>query len=334
MCTMLFANELQVTISGERMKKRLISLLVMLSVFLTACGGNENTTEHSDKLQVVTSFYPVYLLAQAVTAGAEHVELKNMAQPQTGCLHDYELTISDMKLLEGADVLIINGGGMENFLTQALERYPELIIVDTSDGIELLEEEGHHHHEEETEEEHDAHEGHDHEGNPHIWLSPEKAAHQAETIAAALSELDQAEREIFAENAEKFHRGAHELEERAHAIGIPEGECAAVFHEGFSYLTELFHMENVFGIFADDYEMPSAKELAEAADESAKHEIRFFLTAADGGQIYAETIAAEMGETVVVLDPLTTADEAGLSYLERMEKNIETVEKHWKEGTE
>ena len=331
---MLLANELQVMISGEIMKKRLFSLLVMLSVFLTACGGNENTTEHSDKLQVVTSFYPVYLLAQAVTEGAEGLELRNMAQPQTGCLHDYELTISDMKLLEGADVLIINGGGMESFLEQALERYPELVIVDTSDGIELLEEEEHHHHEGETEEEHDAHEGHDHEGNPHIWLSPEKAAHQAETIAAALCELNPAEKEIFAENAETFHEEAHELEERVHAIGIPEGEFAAVFHEGFSYLTELFHMENVFGIFADEYQMPSAKELAEATDEAKEHEIRFFLTAADGGRIYAETLAKELDEKVILLDPLTTADEEGLSYLERMGKNIEAVETYWKEGAE
>ena len=316
------------------MKKRVFVLLMALMLIVSGCSKQTDTTENNEKLQVVTSFYPIYLLAQAVTEGAEGLELKNMAQPQTGCLHDYELTISDMKLLEGADVLIINGGGMENFLNQALERYPELIIVDTSDGIELLEEEGHHHHEEETEEEHDAHDGHDHEGNPHIWLSPEKAAHQAETIAAALSELDQAEKKIFAENAGKFHADAHELEERAHAIGIPEGEFAAVFHEGFAYLSELFHMETVFGMFADEYQMPSAKELAEAADEAKEHGVRFFLTADDNGRIYAETLAAEADETVILMDPLTTADEDNLSYVERMAENIETIEKHWKEGTE
>ena len=316
------------------MKKRVFVLLMVLMLIVSGCSKQTDTTENNEKLQVVTSFYPVYLLAQAVTEGAEGLELKNMAQPQTGCLHDYELTISDMKLLERADVLIINGGGMENFLTQALERYPELIIVDTSDGIELLEEEGHHHHEEETEEEHDAHEGHGHEGNPHIWLSPEKAAHQAETIAAALSELDQAEKAVFAENAEKFHADAHELEKRAHAVGIPEGEFAAVFHEGFVYLSELFRMETVFGMFADEYQMPSAKELAEAADEAKEHGVRFFLTADDNGRIYAETLAAEADETVILMDPLTTADEDNLSYVERMAENIETIEKHWKEGTE
>ena len=123
------------------MKNKLILFLLMLTMVVSGCSRNNDTTEGTGKLRVVTSFYPMYLLAQAVTEGAAELELMNMAQPQTGCLHDYELTISDMKLLERADVLIINGGGMESFLEQALERYPELVIVDTSHGIELLEEE-------------------------------------------------------------------------------------------------------------------------------------------------------------------------------------------------
>lgn len=349
------------------MKKRIISLLLMLSMILTACGAETNTTENSEKLTVVTSFYPIYLLTQEVVEGAENVVLKNMAQPQTGCLHDYELTISDMKLLEGADVLIVNGGGMESFLEQAIERYPDLKVVDTSAGIELLEEEEHHHHGEETEaheheeheeeeeahlhedeehledaEEHsheeDAHEedahGHSHEGNPHIWLSPARAVQQVENICTALSELDKADAEIFAENAADFHAEAEALLEQAHEIGIPEEMHSAVFHEGFGYFAELFHMENVFGIFADEYQMPSARKLAEATDEAKGHDIRFFLTADDTGKIYAETLAAEVDEKIVLLDPLTTADEENLSYMERMQKNIETIERHWKEVAE
>lgn len=123
------------------------------------------------------------------------------------------------------------------------------------------------------------------------------------------------------------------MQEKAHAIGIPEGESSAVFHEGFAYFAELFHMENVCGIFADEYQMPSAKELTEATDEAKGHGIRFFLTAADNGRIYAETLAAEVDKKVILLDPLTTADEKGLSYLERMEKNIDAVAEYWKEET-
>lgn len=310
------------------MKKKRIFLLCLLSLLLTACTAEKHTIETDGKLRVVTSFYPMYLLAQAVTEGADGLELVNMAQPQTGCLHDYELTISDMKLLEGADVLIINGGGMESFLEQAMEQYPALTIIDTSEGIALLEEEEHHHHGEDADE-HD----HEHEaGNPHLWLSPKRAAEQAENMAAALSKLDTADAAILSKNAADFRTAALLLEKEAQAAEIPAGEFAAVFHEGFPYLAELFGMETASGIFADEYQMSSAKELAEAAEEAKVHHIRFFLTAADNGEIYAETLAREAGESVLVLDPLTTADAEGLSYLERMEKNIAAIKDYGKEG--
>lgn len=312
------------------MKKKGFVLFLLTVMLFTACGTDKNKTEETDKLTVVTSFYPVYLLAQEITQGADGIKLENMAQPQTGCLHDYELSISDMKLLETADVFIINGGGMESFLNQALERYPDLKVVDTSEGISLLEEEGHHHHDEEEEaEEHEHEHEHEHEGNSHIWLSPARAAQQAENIAAALSEIDKADAAVFAENVANFKKETDVLLQEAAQIALPEETEAEVFHEGFAYFAELFGMEIASGIFVDEYQIPSAKELTEAADEAKEHDIRFFLTAADDGRIYAETLAGETGETITLLDPLTTAAEG--SYTERMRKNIQAVAEHWKE---
>ena len=307
------------------MKKKGFVLFLLTALLFTACGTDKNKTEETDKLTVVTSFYPVYLLAQEITQGAEGITLENMAQPQTGCLHDYELSISDMKLLETADVFIINGGGMESFLNQALERYPDLTVIDTSEGISLLEEEGHHHHDEEEEA------ADEHEGNSHIWLSPARAAQQAENIAAALSEMDKADAAVFAKNAANFKKETDALLQEAAQIALPEDTEVEVFHEGFAYFAELFGMEIASGIFVDEYQVPSAKELTEAADEAKEHNIRFFLTAADDGRIYAETLAGETGETITLLDPLTTAAEG--SYTERMRKNIQAVAEHWKEVT-
>ena len=113
---------------------------------------------------------------------------------------------------------------------------------------------------------------------------------------------------------------------------MPEGTEAEVFHEGFAYFAELFGMEIASGIFVDEYQVPSAKELTEAADEAREHKIQFFLTAADDGRIYAETLAQETGETITLLDPLTTAAEGNPSYTERMRRNIQAVAQHWKEA--
>ena len=296
------------------MKKKGLVLFLLSALLFTACGTEKNKTEETDKLTVVTSFYPVYLLAQEIVQGAEGIRLENMAQPQTGCLHDYELSISDMKLLETADIFIINGGGMESFLEQALERYPELTVVDTSEGIALLEEEAHHHHDEEEEAE-----AHEHE-------------HENEGIAAALSEMDQADAAVFAENAARFKEETDALLQEAAQLNLPEGTEAEVFHEGFAYFAELFGMEIASGIFVDEYQVPSAKELTEAADEAREHNVRVFLTAADDGRIYAETLAQETGETLTRLDPLTTAAEGNPSYIERMRRNIQAVAQHWKEA--
>ena len=307
------------------MKKKGLVLFLLSALLFTACGTEKNKTEETDKLTVVTSFYPVYLLAQEIVQGAEGIRLENMAQPQTGCLHDYELSISDMKLLETADIFIIN--------EQALERYPELTVVDTSEGIALLEEEEHHHHDEEEEAEaHEHEQEHEHEGNSHIWLSPARAAQQAESIAAALSEMDQADAAVFAENAARFKEETDALLQEAAQLNLPEGTEAEVFHEGFAYFAELFGMEIASGIFVDEYQVPSAKELTEAADEAREHKIQFFLTAADDGRIYAETLAQETGETITLLDPLTTAAEGNPSYTERMRRNIQAVAQHWKEA--
>lgn len=90
-------------------------------------------------LLVVTSFYPMYVAAENVIENVEGVTLKNLSEPQTGCLHDYQLTAADMKLLSKADVFIVNGGGIESFLSDVAESYPNLKIVQACDGIDLLE---------------------------------------------------------------------------------------------------------------------------------------------------------------------------------------------------
>ena len=88
---------------------------------------------------VVTSFYPMYVAAENVIGDVEGVTLENLSEPQTGCLHDYQLTAADMKLLSKADVFIVNGGGIESFLSDVAESYPNLKIIQACDGIDLLE---------------------------------------------------------------------------------------------------------------------------------------------------------------------------------------------------
>lgn len=104
------------------MKKLLLVVLSLMTMMVfTACGSEKTTTSQEDKansedkIKIVTSFYPIYIETLNVTKGIDGVVVENMTKPQTGCLHDYQMTPADMKKLENADVFIANGAGMESF---------------------------------------------------------------------------------------------------------------------------------------------------------------------------------------------------------------------------
>ena len=103
-------------------------------------GNTKNTDEADDILTVVTSFYPMYIAALNIVDGVEGVRLENLSEPQTGCLHDFQLTPEDMKLLSTADVFVINGGGIESFMSDVAKAYPKLDVVEACEDVVLLSE--------------------------------------------------------------------------------------------------------------------------------------------------------------------------------------------------
>ena len=99
-----------------RVRNIVLLLLAVGTILLAGCGAQTATKEHSGNFHIVTSFYPMYIDAINITRGVDGVTVTNMTKPQTGCLHDYQLTTEDMKTLEKADAFIVNGAGMESFL--------------------------------------------------------------------------------------------------------------------------------------------------------------------------------------------------------------------------
>ena len=148
---------------------RLISLLLIL-MLLPVCALGET---------VVTSFYPIWLLARNLAEGIPGLEVRNLAAPDTGCLHDYQLQSQDMKVLEEADLFLVNGAGMESYLDLVFSAFPDLPVARASDGVPLLYgmdalQIG------ESEEEEEG------EANAHIWLSASNAVLMARNLADAM----------------------------------------------------------------------------------------------------------------------------------------------------
>ncbi len=119
------------------MKRNVLRLCL---VFLGCCSvvllPQKEAWSAEKTLKVLASTFPIYQITRNITAGASGIEVDLMIPAQMGCPHDYALTPQDMRKLAKADMLIINGQGMEEFLGAPLQKAnPALKIIDSSQGI-------------------------------------------------------------------------------------------------------------------------------------------------------------------------------------------------------
>lgn len=299
------------------MKKKLLFAAVMSSLLcLSSCGQADVADDN--ELHVTASFYPIYIIAENVIGNTEGIDLENMAQPQTGCLHDYQLSTGDMKKLENTDLFIINGRGMESFLDNALELFPDLAIVDTSKGVTSLEEDGHGHVETEgaSEEGSEEDDSHDHEENSHFWILPENAAIQAQNICEALSEACPDKAGEFEENTENFINSIKTID-----TFDGNGTKVCIFNEAFAYLHLSYGFDVRLCVEMDENQTPSARELAEIITTIKDEGITLLIAADDASKAIADTIARETDAKVIVLDPVLTGDFSPESYVDALNEN-------------
>jgi len=339
--------------------------------------------EGTEDLVCVTSFYPVQLLAEAVTEGAEGVTVRNLTENHSGCIHDYTLTTQDMRLLSTAELFVINGGEMELFLEKAAAEYTDLVIVDTSEGYAFLEgvehshahgaeadehseeectdpthdheeeehsaedctDPAHHHETEESGEE--AHYGHSHALNAHLWMDIEGYLLQLSRVEEAFVKADPAQAELYRKNAEDCRAELAKLkEEYAEAKELLSGKETVVFHEGFVYLLNMLGIETVHCLAMDSDTQIAAGEAAEIVKECKHHGIDVLFAEREYAETVTDTFGKELSCKVVVLDPVTSgkatvsdganAENAGAAepaksgiavYCEKMRENLEVIKR-------
>jgi len=279
-------------------------------------------TVDTSKINVVTSFYPMYMAVANIVDGVEDVELKNLTATTTGCLHDYQLTTSNMITLSTADVLIVNGGGMETFIDKAIASYNNLKIIDASEGIlEHHDEEEHSH----TNEEHEGH-SHEHGENAHIWVSLSMYIKQVENIRNELVELDSKNADKYIENADKYIDELEALKGKMHvSLDSIENKKIVTFHEAFEFFAEEFDLDIVAVIEREPGTYPSAREVANIIDLVRENDVNAIFVEPQYSRTAADTIARETGVSVYVLDPIVTGELDKDAYINLMNYNLETL---------
>lgn len=275
-------------------------------------------------LRVVTSFYPMYVHALNVAGGVEGVNVENLTEPIAGCLHDFQLTTTHMRRLSDADVLVVNGGGMETFIEKAVAQRPGLKIVEASRGIQFLQKEAGHC----RDHGHDHHHHHDHgDVNEHVWVSPELAIRQVWNIAKGLADIDPDRGDAYRANAKAYADKLGALRKRmATELRPLRGKRVVTFHEAFPYFAQEFGLEVAAVVQREPGTEPSPKELAETIDLVRSSKVVAVFAEPQYPASGAQAIRRETGVQFGVLDPVVTGPEAPEkardAYLAAMEKNL------------
>lgn len=309
---------------------KLLTLLITTSFLFIGCNNNvdSNKTTDDDTLNIVTSFYPLYISTINITKDIPNVTVTNMTKSQTGCLHDYQLTPQDLKTLENADILVINGAGMESFLDGIISQYPNLEIVDATKGLSLLEDDTHSHddhdHDHDTEDD-----DHDHEYNAHVWVSVTGNIDEVKNISSQLESLNPENKEAYESNTNTYVAKLEDLKNEMHEEldNLPNRDIIT-FHEAFPYFAEEFNL-NIAGVIEIEPDSePSAKEIEEIINTVKEKNIKALFTEPQYSSKVAETIATETGATVYELDPIVTGDsnpDAYDDYINKMKKNLDVL---------
>ena len=242
--------------------KHFLSILLLLAAFLV-----------SADVKIIGTTRSVTAITKALMQGIPGCHVEVLLPEISGCPHDYSLTPADMKRLSGANIVVINGGGMEGFLNGVVERIcPGAKIVDASKGILpdtkqtpcVNEKHCHHHH---------------HHHNEHILASPQMAGKAIQSISSQLRVIFADKPSVAKKIGENTVRFFNELNKistdyRNFAASIPPAKKRIlVQHSIFDYLAKEAGFEVKGTIFKHDMQEPSASEAAKLIRQIKKDKI-------------------------------------------------------------
>ena len=280
--------------------------------------------------QVLTALYPLEFLTQQVAGELASV---TSVTPQGAEPHDLELAPAQVREIGAAD-LIVYIGGFQPALDDAVAQRPPRTVVDATEVLALSEGIGHEDEDDDVghedddgdhEADHD-HAHHDHDGDPHFWLDPTLLARLAAPVADALAELDPDNATTYAANAERVAAELSELDlELATGLATCERDVVVVSHEAFGFLAERYGLTQVGLSGIDPEGEPSPARLREIRAVVAEHDVTTIFTETLVSPKAAEVLAADLGISTALLDPVETQVDPDADYRDVMRSNLEAL---------
>ena len=282
------------------MKQR-FALLGLLLFLLAGCAPQQPPAK------IAATTLPVYEFTARLCSGTD-LTVTQLVSENVSCLHDYSLSVSQVKAAESAELIVLSGGGLEDFMADLLAGRT---VLDASHGISLLESCGH---------DHDEH--HHHEHDPHLWLSPDFAKAMCQNIYNGLIAEYPGYTPVFEANLKGLLYELDALQAYG-AEQLANLSCRKLitFHDGFAYFADAFDLTVLKAVEEESGSEASAALLKELIGLVEDHGLPAIFTETNGSTSAAGIIAAETGAAVYTLDMAMS----GSSWFEAMYHNIDTV---------
>lgn len=281
------------------LKKRLFTgllALAMLCALLSGCAARD-----AERYDVLASTAPVRTMTAALLEGTG-LTCGLVVTESVSCLHDYTLSVAQMEKIGQADVVVLNGLGLEEFMEDALRTAKHIITA--SSGVDTLP-------------------GEDGE-DPHIWLDPANCIRMCKNIAAGLSALypdkqTAIEQNLLAVTAE-YEAAQTYGEEALKSLSCRE---LVTFHDGFSYFARAFGLVIAAAMEIEEGSEPSAKEIESVVRLVEDEHIPAVFCEENGEQQTAETVAGQTGAGLYALTMGMDGGAAGCT--DAIYHNIDTI---------
>lgn len=304
----------------KRTNNLALSVLLLFSVFLlSACGGSK-TALVEGKVNIVTSFYPLYDFAQKI--GGDNVHVINVV-PAGVEPHDWSPKSKDISQIANADLFVYQGAGFEGWVPdflKSLKKDAKVRVVEASAGADLLHvlEDGKGHEE--------------HEYDPHAWLSPKNAKKMAENMKNALVEADPAHKADYETNYANYSGQLDRLDQnyKESLAHLPKKEIV-VSHQAFAYLCRDYGLTQkpIMGLSPDSE--PTAQDMKEINAFIKTNNVKYIFFEELVSDKLAKTLAKDSGIETLVLNPLEGLTEedikAGEDYISVMGRNLQNLVK-------
>ncbi|MFC1964450.1 metal ABC transporter solute-binding protein, Zn/Mn family [Chloroflexota bacterium] len=272
-----------------------VSTLVLLPVLAASALSCGEKIEAGEKIGVVVTVLPQAEFV--VNVGGERVDVSIMVSPGASP-HTYEPTPSQLAALSIAKIYAKAGSRVDFelvWMDKLVAANEKMLVVDCSNGIQLIEMSGKHTREDE-EYEHGA-------MDPHIWLSPLNAKIMVQNIYEGLVQVDPDNRTYYEQNRDAYLQKLTKLDHdiRDGMSGVTN-RSFMVYHPAFGYFARDYNL-NMLPIEEEGKE-PTAAGIARLIEQAKGHKINVIFVSPQFNPESAKVIAREIGGKVVFVDPL------------------------------